>query len=559
MALVRTDEITGALIGPRPLSADVEMASLTPEPGAVAPPLDEAHQTFLIGADPPAAWPLDNNAPLPHAVTTPDDSAWPLPASSYLASGTPLPDVPEEDEPCLSPRSSTLNSSTLSSTRQSLLSMHREGSLPDLQTAVVATTCRASVVSPGRAVASMQFSSAIVPVPSGRLHLHTTNLSTSTIESYPSPVGPQHVDDSWEADIDYCYEHAVEASCDYEWAPMRSAETDPRAVAGTLLAISTDANSIPSLTPDRERFEDGSSDPVRRMDDADWDSSPVLPESSRPRRPTLLLSPTVAIPGLECSSAISSVHEAEVETPSQLIDPAHASPPFRSAFLRNPFKESGLFVVDHSLCLPPDDDERLVSEAMHGGVLGDGVHVVRHYSVQDSVEEVTESEMESCPSRSSLCKTSSFNSVDSQDGANTTSPRRLERLARTVPELVHSRRGSEELDTAAAAAATHQVGGNHDANDDASTQGPPSPRRRLTKKASSHGNLRYAAVDPELVHSYRERSQSDGAPKAAAAARRKVEGRTYGRQRSTSSFRGTRSPNPPPSTSRFSYVLFPTS
>ncbi|KAI9884621.1 MAG: hypothetical protein M1823_003577 [Watsoniomyces obsoletus] len=580
MALVRADEMTGVIVGPRPLSADVEIAGLAPEHDSVTP-LDEAHQTFLIGADPPATWPLDNNSynhsnnnnnnntpQLPHAVTTPDDSAWPLPVSSYLGSGSTLPDVPEEDEACLSPRSSTFNS-----TRQSSFSSHLDGSLPDLQTAVIATAGRASVVPPGRAFAPMRPLSTIVQGrPTGHLNnLHTTERSTTrTTERFPFPVEAQHVDDSWDADIDYCYENAVEASCDYEWAPTGlSTETDRRAVAGTLLAISTDTTSIPSLTPDRERFEDGSSDDsVRRMDEADWDSSPVLPHS-RPHRPTLLTSATVAMPGLDGGSAMSSALESEVETPSspRLLDAAHTSPPFRSAFLRNPFKESGLFVVDHSLCVPPEEDERLVSEAIHESALGrDGVHVVRHYSVQESVEEVvTESELESCPSRSSLCKTSSFNSVDSGEG---NSPGHFEqRLVGTVPELVHSRRGSaEERDTFL----IHQSGDdndndNDDDDDDSSTQAPPSPRRRLTKKASSHSNLRYAAVDPEIMmHSYRERSQSDGTPKAAAAAaaavvaRRKVEGRAYSRQRSTSSFRGPRPLNPS-SRTRSSYVLFPTS
>ncbi|KAF5017576.1 hypothetical protein F66182_10476 [Fusarium sp. NRRL 66182] len=100
-----------------------------------------------------------------HAITTPDDAAWPLPPA--VTYERPLPDVPEEEEHLAqrSPVSATGNRSSLRASQ----------SVPLL---------RAS-----RDNAAAQRSTGHVP----------------------------SIRESWEDDIDYCYEHEADANFEYEW------------------------------------------------------------------------------------------------------------------------------------------------------------------------------------------------------------------------------------------------------------------------------------------------------------------------------------------------------
>ncbi|KAF4446054.1 hypothetical protein F53441_10278 [Fusarium austroafricanum] len=116
--------------------------------------------------------PLDDHR-FSHAITTPDDAAWPLPATTTYES--PLPDVPEEEEHMFnigrSPKSIT-------STRSSLRASQ---SVPLLR-------------------GSQTLENAVAQHSAG----HYDGQSHSIRES-------------WEDDIDYCYEHEADANFDYEW------------------------------------------------------------------------------------------------------------------------------------------------------------------------------------------------------------------------------------------------------------------------------------------------------------------------------------------------------
>lgn len=107
-----------------------------------------------------------------HAITTPDDAAWPLPAAVNYE--PPLPDVPEEEEMGRSPKSAA-------STKSSLRASQSVPLLRGPQSSDNAATQRSAGHYKGNAV-----------------HIHS-------------------IRESWEDDIDYCYEHEADANFDYEW------------------------------------------------------------------------------------------------------------------------------------------------------------------------------------------------------------------------------------------------------------------------------------------------------------------------------------------------------
>ncbi|GKU08226.1 pak protein [Fusarium langsethiae] len=107
-----------------------------------------------------------------HAITTPDDAAWPLPAATNYE--PPLPDVPEEEETMRSPKNNT-------STRSSLRASQSVPLLRGPQTSENAAAQRSAG----------HYKGSVGHIPSIR--------------------------ESWEDDIDYCYEHEADANFEYEW------------------------------------------------------------------------------------------------------------------------------------------------------------------------------------------------------------------------------------------------------------------------------------------------------------------------------------------------------
>lgn len=462
-------------------------------------------------------------------------------------------------------------------------------SLPELQTASMVPTSRASLISfrpSSRLPVLDRRRSRSVELDHSPVDPHW-ELIASNLSKASRPVvvvEPTTIDDGWEADIDYCYEHAVEASCEYEWlsetGPIGSKdagdppldvisepEVEGLARASTLL---TDLAGPAKLVA--KKGERGEGCPNR----------PRSKSRSSSRPPSLVVSTEVGLLQLDPSPVLTVSSDSEVTTPAPALDPVDSSPHFRSAFLRNPFKESGLFVVDHSLCLPPEEDA-------DGD--DDNARAVRHYPLHDVVEDLVESEMESCPSRSSLRNRISQESVDVREDMVRASRRRQEGSVSTVPELVHSRRGSEELDHTESPSSSDS--GRSEDVQMRSVETAHSRRTLSIPKAISHSNLHHAvtiatvtptatasAVDLSRLSS-RERSQSEGMAKVvvnnigAAAAnnhtttntittRRRADTKTMSRNQSSSSLRSLPAPSATAastassSSTRFSYVLFPT-
>lgn len=244
---------------------------------------------------------------------TPD---WPLTCplnnNSVTTFEAALPDVPEEEEQSGLPgRSRASTRSTNSSLRGSL-------SVPALRR---------------MSVASSNYSS------------HERNYSReSTVFGYfdacpprqtPTSMPGQHDSeplrrDSWEAVIDYCYEHEAEADCDYDWhRPSLDLDAEPTVLVtesedGCTLS-SRPTSDIPALSPSSPHLSSGST-----------------PEALTPTIPSSSKSPTRANFSLPRRDGLRPPH-------LQLRD-SHAS-----------FKESQGFTLSPSFLIPTDYHQELLA------------------------------------------------------------------------------------------------------------------------------------------------------------------------------------------------------
>eukprot|EP00918_Siedleckia_nematoides_P056515 GHVU01123262.1.p1 GENE.GHVU01123262.1~~GHVU01123262.1.p1 ORF type:complete len:818 (+),score=53.84 GHVU01123262.1:1390-3843(+) len=137
--------------------------------------------------------------------------------------------------------------------------------------------------------------------------------------------------DSWEDDIDYCYEHAAEANCDYAWE--RSSSEMTRLAAGD----------------DSESFDDC--------------HSTTSPQS---RSPDLLCPGTSEAPALSPSSQTSHKTAQEAITPTILTLPVTTNFSLpdrghnRTLSRASSFKESHGFTLSPSLLIPNDYHQQML-------------------------------------------------------------------------------------------------------------------------------------------------------------------------------------------------------
>ncbi|KAF9871627.1 hypothetical protein CkaCkLH20_10825 [Colletotrichum karsti] len=257
-----------------------------------------------------------------HAITTPDDAAWPLTASSTCSYDMALPDVPEEEEAYPMGRRSR---ASLISTNSSLRGSH---SVPVL-----------------RQLAQTQQDDSQRP-PSGA----SDTLGSFDMFGIQSALTEALEEDemadilhraSWEDDIDYCYEHEVEADCDYAWdrpsleviredvvqTPLDTENVFVAPLSAGLKPAPTTNSDIPALSP----------------------SSPTSTanghEAITPTIPTLPVRSNFSHPRMETNYRGQS--HLHVRTAS------HASS----------FKESHGFHLSPSLLIPGDFRQQMLAES----------------------------------------------------------------------------------------------------------------------------------------------------------------------------------------------------
>lgn len=245
-------------------------------------------------------------AALPHAVTTPDNSAMTLRPSSIRPTGAELADVPEEDEQgtTMSSRPSTAGSG-----------LRHAKSFPSIRSR--------SNSQPWSRSPSKSYARDSNPMSEGRLSQSEIMLPLVGDEPDDVPIRPrfsrqqslkaQGFDACWEDDIDYCYEHAAEADCDFDWDRISSKDAEGATVkapsTGTIDSISEGYENVhqapsPEEPPANLLPRIQTSIPVPSLCSANSAKSsslsslngPVTPSFPLPSPQTYALSPHVIAP-----------------------------------------------------------------------------------------------------------------------------------------------------------------------------------------------------------------------------------------------------------------------
>ncbi|KAI1417864.1 hypothetical protein F5Y13DRAFT_201382 [Hypoxylon sp. FL1857] len=242
-----------------------------------------------------------------HAISTPDEAAWPLSNSI-----TSLPDVPEEEEHHAVSRPSRMSvTSNHSSLRGSI-------SVPLLRQF---SMTQSSQRSPSNASDTLGLFN--------DQHLARTGASDDNLANDS---------DNWEDDIDYCYEHEAEADCDYAWErpscdiPRGSEMQGTRAMGPqteTIITfgglsrglLSPESSDVPALSPASQTSN------VEKHEALTPTNLPVTSNFSLPRR--------------ESSAMLLRVHK-----PTQSIETS--------------FKESQGFSLSPSLLIPTDYHQQML-------------------------------------------------------------------------------------------------------------------------------------------------------------------------------------------------------
>ena len=235
-----------------------------------------------------------------HAITTPDDTVWPLTSSGPISFENTLPEVPEEEENHVtSPSKTTSDGSTTSSLRGSQ-------SVPAL-----------------RCTARRQSNA------SETLGRFDTIVTKTKWRAKDEQVEVWLPHENWEDIIDYCYDHEAEADFDYQWE-RPSLEVPSDVTEGEENGFHQEAS--PSLT-DRSRFDVPELSPTSHFSNADRDGA---------------LTPTP----LPLRSITSRAHEH--------CDKSGRLTHIRTRSDASSFKESHGFNLSPSLLIPNDYHEQLL-------------------------------------------------------------------------------------------------------------------------------------------------------------------------------------------------------
>ncbi|KAF4454283.1 hypothetical protein FALBO_15852 [Fusarium albosuccineum] len=270
-----------------------------------------------------------------HAITTPDDAAWPLGVPGTVSYESPLPDVPEEEEHFVHTGRSRVS---VTSNRSSLRASQ---SVPVLRGFQRPMSGASDTLGPLESAAS--------PRKGGQHDGSGTDV--------PS------IRESWEDDIDYCYEHEADANFDYEWErPSMDVGRDvPPPVQVAMVDDDDELREVPTI--------------------GTAESSPGMLSASR-----------FDMPALSPASQASPLIGHEAVTPSLAVavtnnfsfprgEKKGARPPNlshnRSDSRASSFKESHGFTLSPSLLIPGDyHQQMLLSEVEKHKYVGedDPVH-----------------------------------------------------------------------------------------------------------------------------------------------------------------------------------------
>ncbi|KAF2854243.1 hypothetical protein T440DRAFT_388382 [Plenodomus tracheiphilus IPT5] len=346
-----------------------------------------------------------------HALTTPDDSAIHAMTPPFSPS---LADVAEEPERFISPRPAPQPPGRTPTTPKSpyfesfSFSNHRSSvararSDSQSQTSPHAPSPRCSLTRPSSQMSDTLGSSGLTR----RISVRQAASNRSRSNTWRA------IEESWEDDVDYIYENALEADCDNAWdyAYEDDLAQDNRA-------------DVSGYSIDQARHTLASNDTSGEPLAGDLFSGSF--------RTSLLVPSTSSLPDLAPASAIShSTTSTGLPTPSE-------------SFSTNRFGTEEGFVLTPSLLVPQEYKE--AGEITYEDLLDEYNGSDRHYPMIDASQSVNSS------TRSSRVRFSRRSSYDSsmmssvQGSGLWSSPiRRSASSAGSVPELVPSRRSRRDL------------------------------------------------------------------------------------------------------------------
>jgi len=251
-----------------------------------------------------------------------ENEGWPFLPSQTSPSESQLADVPEEEEHAVSGRRSGMSTASAdlraSKSVPNLLSFRRSSSRNDVDQPHTPTP---DEVCPSVLVMSPKKSQ--------------VKLNVDSCES-------------WEDDIDYCYEHEAEADCDYNWE-RRSMDTEVGRNYFHDSAISTnDQNTIVTKESQAAISLHSASASISRRLSAQIDSLRHLPNPHiSPPSPTSIAFP---LPELSPASHLTADSPTSLRAPHNLTRPTmHLRSPSQASF-----KESQGFTLSPSLLIPID-------------------------------------------------------------------------------------------------------------------------------------------------------------------------------------------------------------
>jgi RNA polymerase-associated protein CTR9 len=210
--------------------------------------------------------------------------------------------------------------------------------------------------------------------------------------------------ESWDADIDYCYEHAAESNCDFDWA-RNSFDESPREEFG-----------VPTMASDLGPSDEG-------------DKNHLLPavHLSTSTLPTLDLepSPSRSLPSAQVELTPSTVsYEGDVEISQQ---------------------DSDYFPVSSSM-FPSALGKHLTQDTLYEEYLAADAESDRHFSFcSQGVIQPMEQPVSPRSSFSPISKCNSEESLILSRAASIVRKHRSSVSTTSVPELVHSLANSREL------------------------------------------------------------------------------------------------------------------
>jgi hypothetical protein len=270
------------------------------------------------------------------APRTPDMNSWPLPSPF---DGLQLADVPEEEDVTAVSRRSRLSSASGE--------LRLSKSVPNFSPQK-STKSRTSVINVERP-----------QTPPPHISQGVETQSTGVALSPPRAMAPLS-QESWEDDIDYCYEHEAEANCDYDWDRCSSIIDHPGSSSdGTVRSEGRPSKIITKVTPLTDQDLTAQDGPIHTQ-------------------PSLLVPSAANIPELSPLSNVS-IDSTEVPTPG-LLRPAHA----RSTSHASSFKESHGFTLSPSLLIPTDFSTQMDQDALYDEFLSNAQdpHTALHIQPQ---------------------------------------------------------------------------------------------------------------------------------------------------------------------------------